>query len=106
MNWSIPGYLLLVLGIFFTLATAIGMARFEELFIKLHLGSKCLTAGALSVLFGVMFLEAVVSGKIILLAVFLALSNPVASHALARAAYKNAEGPEGLYIDEYRGKDS
>lgn len=72
------------------LVTAFGMFRFHIFYDRLHVATKCLTGGVLSVLIGYMLLapSPFALGKAFLGAVFLLVTNSVASHALARAAYR------------------
>jgi multicomponent Na+:H+ antiporter subunit G len=96
--------LLMAIGLFFSLVTGIGMLRFSDLFYKLHLGSKCLTAGAVSVLAGaaLLYMPWSVAGKLFLLVFFLTLSNPIASHALGRSAYRRGHRPKSMVRDDYQ----
>ncbi|OCL26699.1 cation:proton antiporter [Orenia metallireducens] len=70
------------------------MIRFEDFYTKLHIGSKCLTGGGISVLLGVICFKglSLYSLKLSLIIVFLIISNPVTSHALARASYYSKSG--------------
>jgi multicomponent Na+:H+ antiporter subunit G len=99
------GIALFVTGIFFMLVTALGMIRFEDVFMKFHFGSKCLTAGAISILSGAILYKGMAdgTGKIVIMLVFLAITNPLASHALAKAAYSKGVLPKNLKRDDYGG---
>ena len=100
------GGALMLLGCYFVLTTALGMIRFRDTFYKFHLASKCLTAGAISMLSGALLYggRSVFSGKILLFLVFLTLSSPIASHALGRAAYKSKIRPGNLIRDDYKSR--
>ncbi|MGM0471422.1 MAG: monovalent cation/H(+) antiporter subunit G [Bacillota bacterium] len=88
------GYLFVIKGTFFFIITTIGMIRFDDFYIKLHISSKCLTAGGISLLIGIIILEGLTfySLKLLLIIIFLVITNPVATHALARAAYYHQGG--------------
>ncbi len=90
-------YIFIVMGTFFLLMTAIGMLRFDDFYVKLHIGSKCLTGGAISILLGIIFLKelSLFSFKLLLIIIFLVITNPVTTHAIARAAY-HSENEEDL----------
>lgn len=82
---------LCVVGVFFSLSGAIGILRMPDVYTRIQCSSKTITAGALPLLVGL----AVAKGpfteygsRALLVAVLLLLVNPVAAHALARAAYK------------------
>ncbi|WP_198510327.1 monovalent cation/H(+) antiporter subunit G [Bacillus solitudinis] len=78
-------YVFLLTGIYFLLSTAVGMIRFPDLYTRLHAGSKCLMAGGISVLMGCIVLEGigVVSLKLIVILIFLLITNPIAIHVIA-----------------------
>ena len=65
------------------------MIRFEDFYIRLHIVSKCLTGGGISVLLGIIVLQgfSIYSLKLGLIIIFLVITNPVTTHALARAGY-------------------
>ncbi|WP_081285151.1 monovalent cation/H(+) antiporter subunit G [Mycobacterium intracellulare] len=82
---------LCVVGAFFSLSGAIGILRMPDVYTRIQCSSKTITAGALPLLAGL----AVAKGpftefgsRALLVAVLLLLVNPIAAHALARAAYK------------------
>ena len=83
------------------LVTAFGMFRFRIFYDRLHVATKCLTGGVLSVLIGYMLLapSPFALGKAFLGAVFLLVTNSVASHALARAAYRQGCATNHLAVD-------
>ncbi|TDX48025.1 monovalent cation/H(+) antiporter subunit G [Orenia marismortui] len=91
----------MVNGTFFFLITAIGMIRFEDFYTKLHIGSKCLTGGGISILLGIIFLKgfSLYSLKLGLIIVFLIITNPITTHAIARAAYySDNENKHKIYL--------
>jgi multicomponent Na+:H+ antiporter subunit G len=84
--------LFLIIGTFFIISSTIGILRFPDLYTRLHAASKSGTLGVASILIGAflyfLFEEHIVSGKLLLGIMFVLLTAPVASHMLARAAYK------------------
>ncbi len=97
---------LIAVGTLFCLSAVVGVLRFPDVFTRLHAGTKCLTAGALLVLMGVAVLEASwpMSGRVLLIALFFLATNPIAAHAVARAAYRRGASRRFLTVDEYRGR--
>lgn len=96
--------LFMVLGLFFSLVTAIGMLRFPDAYTRLHAGAKGLVIGM-----GCLFIGSVLSApspshavKTVLIGLFLAVTNPIAIHALARANYRLQKRRLRLVIDEYQ----
>lgn len=86
-------FMLYFLGVFFNLSAVVGILRLPDLYCRLHASSKNTTLGSLLILFGLALRifqdgQAPAALKILLIAVFLLIVNPIGSHALARASYK------------------
>ncbi len=98
---EVLGYLLMLNGVFFFIATAIAMLRFPDFYTRLHASSKCLTGGGLSVLVGGIILTGFnsLSFKLLLLIIFLVITNPVTAHAIANVAYKIGVIPDVIRDD-------
>ncbi len=81
---------LLAVGLFFILAGVIGVLRLPDFYTRLHAMGKCDTLGVALVLLAVVLREGVslLSVKLLLISVFIALANPTATHVLGRAALK------------------
>ena len=82
---------LCVVGIFFSLSGAIGILRMPDVYTRIQCSSKTITAGALPLLAALALAKGAVSAygaRALLVAALLLLVNPIASHALVRAAYK------------------
>ena len=82
---------------------ALGLVRFPDFFTRLHAAGVTDTAGAELIVFAMM-LQApnwLVVSKLGFIAVFLALTSPVATHAIAhaawRAGFKPMQGPNLRY---------
>ena len=82
--------ILLSLGVLFLLLGAIGIVRFPDCYTRMHAAGKCDTLGALLVVSGLAFYHGVSleSAKILFIAVFIFLTSPTATHAIARAALR------------------
>ena len=78
-------------GIFFLLAGAAGLLRFPDFYTRMHAVGKCDTLGALLVLVGIACHEgaSLASVKMLLIAAFLFLASPAATHAIARSALRH-----------------
>jgi multicomponent Na+:H+ antiporter subunit G len=81
-------YLLIFLGLVFIFFGTLGIIRFPDIYTRLQTSSKCDAAGAVALLVGLMVREGLdsLSLRILIILVFMLLSNPVASHAIARSA--------------------
>lgn len=90
---------LVVLGVFFLFIGAVGLIRFPDFYARMHAAGKCDTLGSLLLLAGLAWYGGVTltSVKILAIAVFLFVTSPTATHAMARAALRQSEtdGPEG-----------
>lgn len=87
--------LFVVAGIFFLLAGSIGVVRLPGFYSRTHATSKSDTLGLLLVITGLIIYEGwhLNSVKLSLILLFIALSNPIGSHAMARAAYETGIKP-------------
>lgn len=89
------GWLLVLSGLAFMALGSLGILRLPDFFSRTHAASKVDTVGIAVVLLGVAVLEGLTltGGKVALAAVFVMVTNPVAAHALARAALFQGEKP-------------
>lgn len=85
---DILGVLMIFAGLAFMALGSLGIVRLPDFFSRTHAASKVDTVGIVVVLLGVAVLEGFTlnAGKVLVAAVFIMLTNPVAAHALARAA--------------------
>lgn len=80
--------LFVVIGILFMLTGSIGILRLPDFYSRTHAVSKSDTLGIIFVISGLIIYEGLTQSslKLILVILFIALSNPIGTHALARAA--------------------
>lgn len=78
-------------GVFFLLMGAIGLLRFPDFYTRMHAAGKCDTLGSLLVVTGLAVYAGLTidSIKMLLIALFIFVTSPTATHAMARAALKN-----------------
>lgn len=99
---------LLVIGIFFTLAGVVGVIRMPDTFCRLQSATNIATMGAMPIalacsIYGFSESNTSLGIKSLIIVVFLLISNTVGAHAMARAAYKNkAELSDKTKFDHYR----
>ncbi|HEX3541134.1 MAG TPA: monovalent cation/H(+) antiporter subunit G [Acidimicrobiales bacterium] len=82
---------LAVVGVGFSLSGAVGILRMPDLYTRIQCSSKTITMGALPALIALAVGEGPSSSygsRTLVVAALLLVVNPLASHALARAAYK------------------
>jgi multicomponent Na+:H+ antiporter subunit G len=103
---SIISILFVTLGIVFMLMGSIGILRLPDFYSRTHAVSKSDTLGVFFVIIGLIVYEGFTlsSGKLFLIVLFIALSNPIGTHALARAALK--KGLKPLLHDDKKGGQS
>lgn len=77
---SIAGSLLLFLA-------ALGLVRMPDVYNRMQAGTKATTLGSMLFLIGVAVARPDWWAKILVLIVFIVFTNPISSHALARAAH-------------------
>jgi len=78
------------LGILLMVVAGVGLLRMPDLLTRMHASSKAGTLGAILVLLAVAlhFGDAAVAARVGVVCVFLLLTAPIASHVIARAAYR------------------
>ncbi len=83
------GYILIFLGVISFLISAIGLVRMPDVYTRMHVGTKSTTMGTMLVIAGAICVEPSWAWKLILLAVFILLTNPLSSSVIARASHSD-----------------
>jgi multicomponent Na+:H+ antiporter subunit G len=81
------GSLLVLLGAIFLFSAGLGMLRMPDCYTRLQAGTKASTLGNMLVLIGLAFYHPGWSLKLLIVIYFVLMTNPISSHALARAAH-------------------
>jgi multicomponent Na+:H+ antiporter subunit G len=81
------GSFLILVGAFFLFSAGLGMVRMPDTFTRIQAGTKASTLGNMLVLAGIAFYHPGWTLKLIILIYFVLMTNPISSHALARAAH-------------------
>ena len=84
---DIIGNLFLITGALFLFSAGLGVLRMPDTYNRIQTGTKATTLGTIMILVGIAFLHPPWTWKLIILIFFVMLTNPVSSHALARAAH-------------------
>ena len=107
---SIVSYIFITLGSAFYLLGGLGVLRMPDTFNRIQAGTKATTLGAFALLIGVGIEHPEWLLKVALIIVFIALSNPIGSSALAKATYRSTTLPDNLVQDDlkelYGGEDN
>jgi multicomponent Na+:H+ antiporter subunit G len=83
---------LAVIGLGFSLSGAVGIVRMPDVYTRIQCSSKNVTMGTLPLLIAVVVDKGLVStygSRALLIAVLVLVVNPLAAHALTRAAYRS-----------------
>jgi len=81
------GAFITLFGSVFLFLGALGVVRMPDSYNRIQAGTKATTLGAMGTLLGIGLYHPSWLGKILLLLLFVVLTNPLSSHALARAAH-------------------
>ncbi len=94
------GYIFIFFGVMAFLISAIGLVRMPDIYTRMHAGTKATTMGVILVILGAICIEPSWAWKLILLAVFILLTNPLSSSVIARASHKDGATLESDELKE------
>jgi len=102
------GAFLCMFGGVSTVIAAVGVLRFPDFYTRMHAASVTDTLGALTLLVGMAFLapDFLIVFKLGMIGVFLVLTGPTSTHAIANAAYKAGLHPLVGRIDELKAAEA
>ena len=85
------GNALMIIGAAFGIIGTLGIVRMPDVYNRIHAQTVCVVGGAIVALSGACILEgfSAYTMKTLVIMLFLFVTNPVGSHAIARAAYKS-----------------
>ena len=81
------GSILVFVGAAFLFSAGLGMFRMPDAYTRIQAGTKASTLGNMLVLIGLAVYHPDWGLKLLLIAYFVLMTNPISSHALARAAH-------------------
>ncbi|XMB86399.1 monovalent cation/H(+) antiporter subunit G [Mycoplasmatota bacterium WC44] len=90
----------LIIGASFYLLGGLGVLRMPDTFNRIQAGTKATTLGAFATLVGVGLSNPAWLPKVILIIILIALTNPIGSSSLAKAAYLSTKKPSNLVQDD------
>ena len=91
------GVIALLFGLFFCGVGVLGVIRMPDALTRLHASGKVATLGLFGLLLGGALLMPAASLRILALGLFVLLTSPVATHAIAASAYRRQEILEELF---------
>ena len=95
---TILAFILMGCGLFILGIATLGIFRFDDVLNRIHVAAKCDTMGAVLFLSGLAVWVGfnLTALKLILIIVFLWLSNPVAAHLIARTEFRTNPDLNGM----------
>ena len=84
---ELTGSILVLTGAFFLFSAGLGLLRMPDTFTRIQAGTKASTLGNILVLAGLGFYHPDWALKLLVVAYFVLMTNPLSSHALSRAAH-------------------
>jgi multicomponent Na+:H+ antiporter subunit G len=84
---ALIGAFLSLIGALFFLLSGIGLIRMPDALNRMQAGTKATTLGSILFLLGIGLQKPDYLGRTVILVIFIVLTNPVSSNALARAAH-------------------
>lgn len=99
--------LFMVIGGIISVISAYGIIRFPDVYSRLHAATKSSTLAVLLTLSGAflyfLFVESIISVRLILGIIFVFMTSPVSGHLICRAAYRsNVRLTESTTVDELK----
>ncbi|WP_423821255.1 monovalent cation/H(+) antiporter subunit G [Salinisphaera sp. SPP-AMP-43] len=96
LSADIASWVLLVAGAIACMISGFGVLRLPDLYTRIHAASVADTGGMLLILTGLMIQAGLglTTAKLVLIVIFLLLTSPTATHALARAARQDGVKPQ------------
>lgn len=106
MIGGILGAIFMVGGFFFCTVGVLGIVRFPDVYTRIHASGKVSSLGVTGILIGTAFFMPDTALELIVLGIFLVISSPVASHAIALAAYRQGVPRAGIIRDDLADRKS
>ncbi|MCK8060062.1 MULTISPECIES: monovalent cation/H(+) antiporter subunit G [unclassified Fusibacter] len=105
---TVVGWIFVVIGGLFYGVGGLGLYRMPDIFNRAQAGTKATTLGTLSTAFGMLLIHPEWWARLLLILVFIAVTNPIGSSTLIRNAYKSGvkpiEGTDTSVVDSIYGE--
>ena len=85
---ELVGRVVTAIGVFFLFLGNLGVLRLPDVYNRIQAGTKCTTLGAFLTIVGIGIMQPEWFWKTLLIALFVLATNPISSHAIARASHK------------------
>ncbi|MCK5690364.1 Na+/H+ antiporter subunit G, partial [Myxococcota bacterium] len=95
------GLAVTLIGVVFLFLGALGIVRMPDIYNRMQAGTKATTLGVVLTLTGLGIYELEFLPKMLLIAAFVFVTNPLSAHALARAAHASGvKLADGTVVDQ------
>jgi len=84
---NIIGGVIAIIGSIVLLISSLGLVRMPDAYNRIQVGTKASTMGTILSIASLFFIYPDWFGKLLILVLFVLITNPVSSHVIARAAY-------------------
>lgn len=84
---NLIGAIITLTGAIFIFLGSLGLLRMPDIYNRIQAGTKASTLGTILSLIGIAIITPNWIGKLVVLIIFVLITNPVSSHVLARAAH-------------------
>jgi len=85
----LAGTIVIAVGTIFLFLGSLGVFRLPDVYNRLQAGTKCTTLGSFLTIIGVGVVQPDWLPKILVIALFILITNPISNHALGRASRKS-----------------
>jgi len=102
---ALIGSLIVLGGSVFLLSAGLGVLRMPDSYNRIQAGTKASTLGTILVLIGLAVMHPDWALKLVMLIFFVMITNPVSSHALARAAHTFGIAKTDLTVVDQLGEE-
>ncbi len=85
------GAILALMGSIIFLISALGLIRMPDLYNRIQTGTKATTLGTILLAVGLCLVHPAWTGKLVILMLFILLTNPISSHVVARGAHYSGQ---------------
>jgi multicomponent Na+:H+ antiporter subunit G len=103
---EVMGVFALGFGVFFCVVGIVGMLRLPDVYSRIHASGKVSALGVVGLLVGAALLMPSVTPRVIVFTLLLVITSPVASHAIATAAYRQNIPPIAAVRDDLNGREN
>lgn len=101
MPWNeVVALAFIAFGLFFSITGIVGIVRLPDVYTRIHASGKVAVLGLIGLLAGSAFLMPETTTKAVVLILFMLLTSPVASHAIAQSAYRQKVARAGVVRDD------